>query len=175
VGSAKPTGAQQSSSSPCHSETLSLMAIAETTTAANGSTMQTPAPAAMRATRAAAAWAAHMRFWIPSPLVAADFKRRARWSLVYPRNGMRTMAEAVMGGQVSIVVGAGSVLRTCARDGALAFAPGPSARADYRAAVWALLRRLSGNAIVAPASGRGRLEAVAIRGSAASRRVPGGS
>ena len=48
-----------------------------------------------RPTRTAAAWAAHIRFWIPSPAVAPESSRWPRRRLVIPRTGMTTTLLAV--------------------------------------------------------------------------------
>ncbi|MEJ7826274.1 MAG: hypothetical protein WKF48_12635 [Solirubrobacteraceae bacterium] len=91
----KPSGAQQSSPSPFHSAAHSLIAMAEMISAAIGSMIDQPAPAASTATSAIAAWAAHSRFWRPSPAVASDPSCLARRSLAQPSSGISTIAEIV--------------------------------------------------------------------------------
>jgi hypothetical protein len=95
LGIGEAIGAQQSSLSPRQSSRLSLPAVAATTSAAMGSRIPSPAEAPINAIRAAAAWAAHMRFCIPSPAVALEPSRSPRRSLAHPNPGMSTIADAV--------------------------------------------------------------------------------
>ncbi len=94
AGESKPSGAQQSSS-PFHSPAHSLIAMAQMTSAAIGSRIDQPAPAASSAKSAVAACAAQSRFWIPSPAVASEPSCLARRSLARPSSGISTIAEIV--------------------------------------------------------------------------------
>ena len=48
-----------------------------------------------KASRTPAAWAAHIRFWVPSPAVAPDPSRQPRRRLAAPSTGMTTTLAAV--------------------------------------------------------------------------------
>src|SRR5215475_1100759 len=48
-----------------------------------------------RASRTPAAWAAHIRFWVPSPAVAPEPSRAPRRRLARPSTGMITRLDAV--------------------------------------------------------------------------------